>query len=161
MPSPKPFPLQPTISHHVPRLDQVILAGHILSACDMNTSHEPSDLASSFETAVEEYETQTGIRLVEHPLAKKLGKCDLSSINRVLRDQSRAFRGSHPRLTKSAKLVVHSLHALSTCSALSESIGLVVRRRALIGSLSQYLTLFRTHSCLRKQSSQALVFSSP
>jgi hypothetical protein len=101
----------------------------------MSASPESSGFASPFETAVKEYETQAGIKLVEHPLAKKLEKCDsVLSVTRVLEDHLQAFRRSNGKMINSLKRIVHILRALSTCVFLNESIGLAVRGNALMAS---------------------------
>jgi hypothetical protein len=100
----------------------------------MGTSPESSGFASPFQTAVKEYEIQTGIKLVEHPLAKKLENCDsVLSVTRVLQDRLQAFRRSNGKVINSLKRIVHILRAQSTCAFLNESIGLAVRGNVLMG----------------------------
>jgi len=82
-----------------------------------------------FETALQRYEEKTGTKLVEHPLAKQLEKCDsVDSITTFLQEQARVFgkfKGDDGKVMKSLKYSVNVLYALSTNSALGEGIGLV------------------------------------
>ena len=64
---------------------------HIPSTCDMS---EPpgSMLQSLFEAALHNYEEQTGMKLIDHPLARQLENCNsVESITEVLQEQARAF----------------------------------------------------------------------
>jgi hypothetical protein len=112
----------------------------------MDAPSEPSDFASLFKATVDDYETQTVIKLAEHPLVKELEKCDsVVSITRVLQDQLEILRGIDEKVINSLNRVVHILHALSNCTFLCDSMGWVVvqtvRWKALIYNLFQYLTL--------------------
>ena len=84
-----------------------------------------------FESALQEYQTQTGTTLAGHPLAEKLQRCDsIESITTVLEEQARAFGefrlgGGDGRLMKSLKTVVSVLYTLSVSTDLGEAIGLV------------------------------------
>ena len=90
-------------------------------------------LRALFESALHDYQIQTGTPLASHPLAEKLQNCDsVDSVTAVLQDQARAFsefRGDNGRFTKSLKGIVAVLYTLSTSTA---AIGLV-RRKASIG----------------------------
>jgi hypothetical protein len=91
-----------------------------------------------FEAALQDYEKKTGTKLVDHPLAKQLEKCDsVDSITSALQDQAQVFRefkGDDGNVMKSLKCSVDVLYALSTNTALGEGIGLV-RFKALMGLL--------------------------
>ncbi len=91
-----------------------------------------------FEAALQDYEKKTGTKLVDHPLAKQLEKCDsVHSITSALQDQAQVFRkfqGDDGNVMKSLKCSVDVLYTLSTNTALGEGIGLV-RLKALIGLL--------------------------
>jgi hypothetical protein len=97
------------------------------------------DPSSSFQLligkALLDYEKQTGTKLADHPLAKQIETCDsVDSVTLVLEEQAQAFRefrGDDGKIMKSLKSVVRVLHALSTSTALSEGIGLVVRTMTL------------------------------
>jgi hypothetical protein len=82
-----------------------------------------------FEAALQDYEKKTGTKLVDHPLAKQLEKCDsVDSITSILQDQAQVFRkfqGDDGNVMKSLKCSVDVLYTLSTNTALGEGIGLV------------------------------------
>ena len=84
-----------------------------------------------FESALQEYQTQTGITLSNHPLAEKLQDCDsIESITALLQEQARAFsefRGGDGRIMKSFKTVVSVVYTLSVSTIPGEAIGLVRR----------------------------------
>jgi fungal STAND N-terminal Goodbye domain len=86
---------------------------------------------SLFQSALDEYEKQTGINLVEHPLAAQLDGCDsVDSITEVLQEQARSFRefrGSDNKIMKSLRRAVQVLHKLSGSVVIGEAIGLVRR----------------------------------
>jgi hypothetical protein len=67
------------------------------------------------ELALQDYERQTGIALVNHPLAKQLGDCrSVKSVVAVLRDRAPvAFNGDGDRIVKVLERVVSVLHELS------------------------------------------------
>lgn len=101
----------------------------------MSNSESSGSFRFLFETALQRYEEKTGTKLIEHPLAKQLEKCDtLDSITIVLQEQARCFgkfKGDDGKIMKSLKYSVNVLYALSTNTALGEGIGLV-RFKALI-----------------------------
>ncbi len=82
-----------------------------------------------FNTALQDYESQTGTRLIDHPLAKKLESCNsVDSINVILQEQARIFhefRGDDGKLMKSLKCSVGVLYTLSVSTLFGEGIGLV------------------------------------
>jgi hypothetical protein len=106
-----------------------------LSICDMSNPESSGSFRFLFETALQRYEEKTGTKLIEHPLAKQLEKCDsVDSITIVLQEQARCFgkfKGDDGKIMKSLKYSVNVLYALSTNTALGEGIGLV-RLKALI-----------------------------
>ena len=89
-----------------------------------------------FDAALQDYETQTGIPLPEHPLAERLQEChSVESITAVLHEQTQdfnQFRGKE-KLIKSLTNAISVLHNLSSCAKLGEVIGLV-HLKALMGS---------------------------
>ena len=95
----------------------------------MATPSESSVFESLFQCALDEYEKETGINLVEHPLAAKLERCnDVESITQALQEQTQAFRefrGENHPVLKFLKNAVQAVHNLSEIVALGESIGLV------------------------------------
>jgi hypothetical protein len=109
--------------------------------CDMSNPSQASQSESFrflFEAALQDYEKKTGTKLVDHPLAKQLEKCDsVGSITYALQDQAQVFRkfqGDDGRVMKSLKCSVDVLYTLSTNAALGEGIGLV-RLKALVALL--------------------------
>jgi hypothetical protein len=92
-------------------------------------SHSSSSFQSLFIAALQDYETQTGTKLDEHPVAKQLKKCDtVDSVASVLQEQAqkfREFRGEDGKIMKSLKSAIHVLYTLSTSTALGEGIGIV------------------------------------
>jgi len=105
-----------------------------------------------FEAALQDYEKQTGMKLIDHPLARRLETCDsVYSITSILQEQAQAFRdfrGDDGKVMKSLKCAVHVLYTLSNSTALGEGIGLV-RPNALVGSLCPQCA-FHSHSPLQK-----------
>ena len=101
----------------------------------MGDLSQPSRFQALFESALQDYQTQTGTILVNHPLAQQLQNCDsIDSVTAVLQEQARAFsefRGNDGKIMKSLKHVVSVLYKLSVSTVLGEAIGLV-RRKALI-----------------------------
>ena len=83
---------------------------------------------SLYNSALQDYTTQTGTNLVDHPFAKQLEKCEsVGSISSLFQENVRIFhefRREDGRIIKSLKCAVHVLHTLSS-SVLGEGIGLV------------------------------------
>ena len=81
-----------------------------------------------FESALQDYEKQTGIPLSKHPLAEQLQNCQsVESITILLQEQARAFndfRGGD-RIMKLLKSVVSTLSRVSAVAALGHDIGMV------------------------------------
>ena len=88
-----------------------------------------SRLQVIFEAALEGYERQTGMNLIDHPLAKQLENCNsVQPITALFEEQARAFRqfrGDDEKVMRSLKCAVNVLHGLSTSSALGKCVGLV------------------------------------
>ena len=93
------------------------------------TDTSGSRLQVLFDTALQSYEKQTGMKLIDHPLATQLENChSVDSILDVLQQQARAFtqcRGDNGKVMKSVRRAVHVLHALSSSTTLGEGVGLV------------------------------------
>ena len=81
-----------------------------------------------FDSALHDYEEQTGIPLAKHPLAEQLQTCQsVDSITTLLQVQARAFsafRGSD-KMMKSLKSVVFALSRVSSVAAVGHNIGMV------------------------------------
>jgi fungal STAND N-terminal Goodbye domain len=82
-----------------------------------------------YNSALQDYTTQTGTNLVDHPFAKQLENCEsVDSISSLLQENVRnflEFRREDGKIIKSLNCVVHVLHTLSTSTVLGEGIGLV------------------------------------
>jgi hypothetical protein len=84
-----------------------------------------------FNDALDDFEKQTGIRLVEHPFAKQLEACvSVDSITSTLQDQVQTFRefrdSDDGKIMKSMKFSVDVLYKLSTSIIFTAGIGLIV-----------------------------------
>ena len=82
-----------------------------------------SHLKVLFEAALQDYTSQTGIVLAEHPLAERLQECDsVESITVVLHEQTQAFnefRGKEKIMTL-LKNAVSILYKVSAYAKLGE-----------------------------------------
>jgi len=116
-----------------------------------------------FDTALQDYEKQTGTKLADHPLAKQLEACDtVGSITDFLQERTgafREFRGEDGKVMRSLKRIVHVLYSLSASTVLGEGIGIVCPKVPLADF--SHLRLLNSHSHLRKQYSLALLSYSP
>jgi hypothetical protein len=95
---------------------------------------QPSPLSffqSLYNAALQDYENETGTKLVEHPLAKQLETCDSAeSITIVLQEQAQKFckfRGNDGKIMTFLKSSVDVLYPLFNSPILGNVIGLVVR----------------------------------
>ena len=70
-----------------------------------------------FNDALQNYQNQTGTKLIGHPLTKKLESCDSAdSIIAILQEQAQIFRkvrGDDRKVMKSVKYSVNILYTLS------------------------------------------------
>jgi len=103
----------------------------------MSDLSESSRFQVLFESALQDYERQTGTILAREPLAEQFERCNsLESVVDVLQEQARApgeFQGGESRAMRSLKCVVSVLYSLSTSTMLGEVIGLV-RHKMLMGT---------------------------
>jgi hypothetical protein len=95
----------------------------------MATQPESPVFETLLQSALEKYEKETGIPLVEDPLMAQLNHCDSAeTITQALQERAQAFRefrgGNHKAITL-LKRTVQALHKLSGTGSLVESIGLV------------------------------------
>ena len=92
-------------------------------------SQPSSSFQDLFNAALQQYENQTGCKLIEHPLAKQFETCDsVESITAILREQTQifsSFKGDDGKLMKSLKSSVGVLYTLSNTGVFGGSIGLV------------------------------------
>jgi hypothetical protein len=120
-----------------------------------------------FESALQDYQNQTGITLPNHPLTEKLQYCDsVESITAVLQEQAQAFsefRGDDGKFMKSLKGVVSVLYTLSASTALGEAIGLVCTNALMkIAHLMFHLAAFPTRKsciCWLRHSSRCMILA--
>ena len=77
---------------------------------------ESTRLRALFETALQDYEKQTGISLAKHPFAEQLQSCDsVESVTAVLFEQAQTFsefRGED-KILKPLKKAISVLYELS------------------------------------------------
>jgi hypothetical protein len=118
----------------------------------MDDLSQSSRFQALFESALQDYQRQTGTILADHPLAVQLQNCDsVDSVTTLLQEQARTFsefRGSDGKIMKSLKRVVAVLYTLSASTALGEAIGLV--RWKLLIDVSTSLMLYPTAIPTRK-----------
>jgi len=96
-------------------------------------------LQSVFNAALRDYEVQTGIKLIDHPLSRELGKCNsVDTITTFLQQQARnigEIRGHDSKLMKSLKPTVNVLYILTTTTVTFREDIFLVGRKALRLSL--------------------------
>ena len=97
----------------------------------MGDQSQTSRFRALFDSALQDYQSQTCTTLSSLPLAEKLQRCDsVESVTSVLREQEIAsigFRGGDGRIMKSLETVLSVLYALSENSDIGEAIRLVRR----------------------------------
>lgn len=98
---------------------------------DMSDQSGPSRFHALFETALQDYDRQTGIPLAKHPLAERLQNCQSAeSVVALLQEQARdfcKFRGSD-KVMKLLKSAVSALSTISGTTTLGQDFGLVRSR---------------------------------
>jgi hypothetical protein len=116
----------------------------------MNDQGQSPHFRSLFESALHDYQRQTGTTLANHPLAEQIRSVE--SITAVLYEQARAFsefKGDDGRIMDSLQSVVSILCAVSASTALGKVIG-SVRWRELIDvsiSLTGHSKAIPTREC--------------
>jgi len=104
----------------------------------MGDLSERSRFQVLFESALQDYERQTGTILAREPLAKQFERCNsVESVVDVLQEQAQAYgevQGGESGVMRSLKCLVSILYSLSTSTILGEVIGLV-RRKVSMGAL--------------------------
>ena len=102
----------------------------------MSQASSSTSFQGLFNATLQDYEHQTGTKLVEHPLAKQLETCDSAeSIIVVLQEQAqkfRKFRGNDGKIMKFLKSSVDVLYPLFNNTVVTGLIGLVVLTKSLI-----------------------------
>ena len=104
----------------------------------MSGQSPPSPFRVQFESALREYQKQTGRTLASHPVAEQLRSCgSVESVTTVLQEQARASselrRDSDGRIMKSLRPIVSVIFAISANITLNEVIG-PVRRDTRLGA---------------------------
>jgi hypothetical protein len=98
------------------------------SECNMSDQSGSSHFQVLFESALQDYERQTGITLAKHPLAEQLQTCQsIGSVTTLLQEQARAFnkfRGNDKTI-KSIESAVSALSRVSATASLGQAIGMV------------------------------------
>jgi len=127
----------PPFTHHRPPIDCPLPLHtgplpssrlHFFPISDMSNQSESSRFPELFESALQDYEQKTKIKLDKHPLAEKLEQCHtIEGITRLLQEQAGTLVGSD-KIMKSIEGTVRALHKIS---GMADSIGLV-RRKALV-----------------------------
>ena len=111
------------------------------------TLSEPSAFESLFQSALHEYQIQTGVDLRRHPLALQLDLCiSVQSVTEVLQQQAQAFRqfrGGNNKIMTLIHQAAQALYKLSTPVVHAEAIGLV-RRYGLHSHVSH--SFFTAHA---------------
>ena len=106
-----------------------------------------SPFQTLFESALLDYEKQTGIPLANHPLAEQFQNCQtVELVTALLQEQARAFNKFRDgdKIIRSLKTVVSALSGVSTIAAFGQAISVVCPKPliAVIGG-STLLTTIR------------------
>ena len=127
------------------------------AACNMSDRIQSSRIEALFESALHDYENQTGIPLAKHPLAEQLQNCQsVDSVTTLLQERARAFneyRGSD-KIMKSLRSIVSALSRVSA-TTVGQNICMVCPRQLIRCSTS--LTPIHSRSHLRMLYIQASV----
>ena len=94
----------------------------------MSDNLQSSRLEALFQSAMHDYEQQTGTPLANHPLAEQLQNCQsVDSITTLLQEQAGVFSGfrGSDKIMKSLKSIVSALSRVSAVAAAGQNIGLV------------------------------------
>jgi hypothetical protein len=111
---------------------------------NQSSSSSSSSFQPLFNSALQDYADQTGIKLNEHVLIKQLENCDsIDSICSILQEHAQrfhAFRGEDGKIVKSLKSVINVLYTLSTSTVLGEGVGMVrPKLLVFVSLLSMYI----------------------
>ncbi len=110
------------------------LLNHISFPPAMGDQSGSSRFQVLFESALKDYEMQTGISLTNHPLAQQVQICQtVESITDLLQEQARAFKeyqGSD-KIMESLKSVVSFLSKVASTAALRLYFGMVYPRQPI------------------------------
>ena len=101
---------------------------HFFVGCNMDHQSGSPHFQVLFESALQNYETQTGTPLANYPLAQQLQNCQsVESVTALLQEQAQAFNEFREgdKIFKSLKGIVSALSRVSAISALGHSVGMV------------------------------------
>jgi len=101
---------------------------YIAPPCDMGDNSGSTNFRALFQSTLQGYEKNTGIDLVQHPLAIQIQNChSVESITALLQDQTRASSdfGRKDRIIDPIKNIISIISTLSGTTALGWAIGLV------------------------------------
>jgi hypothetical protein len=87
-----------------------------------------SHLCTLFGAALADYKQQTGMELIEHPLAERLCDCNsIESVVAILREQAQYLKefGEKDKVLKPLKKILTVLHKLSSAANFVQDVGLV------------------------------------
>ena len=129
----------------------------------MSQPTSSSSFQDLFNAALQDYDNQTGTRLLDHPFAKQLEACNsVDSVTVILQEQAQIFcefRRDDGKIMKSLKSSVNVLYSLSNSTILGEGAGLV-HPISFIGAPCSQSSLY-SRSRLRMQYSLASPFYLP
>ena len=90
---------------------------------DMSDHSESSHLRVLFQTALDDYEKQTGIELAKHPLAERLEGCNsVEAVTDIIREQAQDFNKfqEQDKVLKPLKKVLTVLHIISSVPSVAD-----------------------------------------
>jgi hypothetical protein len=94
----------------------------------MSDQSGSSHLRVLFDAALEDYKQQTGIELVEHPLAERLQDVNtVESVTAILHEQAQEFKEfrEKDKVLKPLKKVLTVLNILPSAADFAQDVGLV------------------------------------
>ena len=96
----------------------------------VSAPRQSSPFRRQIESALQDYEKQTGFNLVDHPFAKRFQGCQrIFNAMDILREQvAQGIGDNYGRLLQSLRNAVYVLHELSTSTVLREVADLVRQR---------------------------------
>ena len=97
-----------------------------------------------FESALEAYQSKTGVTLAQHPLAVQLQSChSVEDITVILQGRAQAFSGcrTSDKIMKSVKATVSILTPLSDAATLADAVG-PVRHNVLMPCFTYLIAVF-------------------
>ena len=126
---------RPTISLSFPHGGPTPFWKAFFFVCEMGDQSESIRYRAIFESALNAYEKETGISLVEHPLSVQIRTCNtVESITARVRHQAIGLTGNEPqgtiRVMISIKIIVSISTKLYSTASLRYAISLVCQKSA-------------------------------